>query len=335
MKSLIAKLLRKSLLEVKVYHGHKIPTGEIFHNDNINANGYNKEIMNAIDVWVDDKTFQQNPIEWVDVTKIVPTQKFLSKDNLEDVKGIKIGDNTGAYLVEYNGMYYVIDGHHRLANQIMAGVDKVKAHVQHIKPNKESIGEIYFMKHSNDRIKERINVFSDTDIAPNVKNQILSNIDLLETIDLNPKKSYGIMLGSFLPNSKSPYYFDVNGRGYYQIMDDAVIHDSTGNQFWVVVRENKATTVMLRKEIQTRDVNHNKEKLRVDEIIKDLPSYLKSRESAPSKDKFKKLKLDNGEVVKFYEDTLRFESLDGKPLDIDVIFDYLPEDLQNKILAQY
>jgi hypothetical protein len=132
-KTLIRKLVRKGLHEAIVYHGHKIPVGDIFYNDNLHANGYNKTIMDIIDVWIDDNTFKKNPIEWVDVKKIIPTQKFLSKDNLEDVKGIKIGDNTNAYLVEYNGMYYVIDGHHRLSSQIIDGVDKVKAYVQHVK----------------------------------------------------------------------------------------------------------------------------------------------------------------------------------------------------------
>jgi hypothetical protein len=133
MRGFIKKLLREGLYEAKIYNGHKIPVGDVFYNDNVNAIGYNREIMSLIDVWVDDKTFQSNPIEWVEVKNIIPTQKFLSKDNLDDVKGIKIGHNTGAYLVELNGMYYVIDGHHRLANQIINGVDKVKAYVQHVK----------------------------------------------------------------------------------------------------------------------------------------------------------------------------------------------------------
>ena len=127
MKALIKTLLREA------YLGHKIPVKGVFHNDNIHTNGYNGEVMKHIDVWQDDASFQQNPIEVVDVSKIVPTQKFVTKDNLEDVKDIKIGDNTGAYLVEYKGMYYVIDGHHRISNQIMGGVDKVKAYVQHVK----------------------------------------------------------------------------------------------------------------------------------------------------------------------------------------------------------
>ncbi len=130
MRELIKTRLREGIM--KTYLGHKIPVSKIFLNDNLHANGYNQEMMKVIDVWEDDKTFQQNPIEWVEVTRIVPTQKFVSKDNIEDVKGIGIGDSTGAYLVEYEEMYYIIDGHHRIANQIIEGVDKIKAYVHHV-----------------------------------------------------------------------------------------------------------------------------------------------------------------------------------------------------------
>lgn len=121
-----------SLNEIKIYQGHKIPVEQVFKNPNLHNNGFNSETSKKIDVWVDDETFQKNAVEWVDVNKIVPTQRFLDKDNLEDVKGIKVGNNTGGYLVELDGLYYVIDGHHRLASQIRQGVDKVKAFVQHI-----------------------------------------------------------------------------------------------------------------------------------------------------------------------------------------------------------
>jgi hypothetical protein len=200
-----------------------------------------------------------------------------------------------------------------------------------------NVDEIYFMRHSNDRIKERINVFTDKDIPNNVKSKILSNIDLLDSVNLNPNKDYGVMLGSFKPNKESEHYIDVNGRGYYRIMDDTVIHDSTGDQFWVVVRENKATTVMLRKAIQTRDVNHNKEKLRVDVIIKDLPNYLnklKQSTNQPSREKFKKYKLPSGEAVRYYPESNRFETLEGQPIEMDNIFDALPEDMQDMVLSK-
>lgn len=54
----------------------------------------------------------------------------------------------------------------------------------------------------------------------------------------------------------------------------------------------------------------------------------------PKKDKFKKYKLSNGMVVRYYADSNRFESLDGKPIEIDSIFDSLPDEMQNMVLTK-
>ena len=137
MKGRIKILLRKQLSEVKtleerVNYGDKIPVVDIFLNPNAHASGYNSEISKIVDVYQDDKSFEQNPIEVVDIEKIVPTQRFISKGNLEDVKGTLHNPNTGAYLVNYKGLYYVIDGHHRIATKILYGQTTIKAFVHTI-----------------------------------------------------------------------------------------------------------------------------------------------------------------------------------------------------------
>ena len=118
-----------SIPEGSTYIGHKIPVGDIFLNDNLNggSDGPNWDLMRTIDVYKDDATFEQEPVKTVDVNSIVPTQKFLNKDNLKRVNNV--GNNTGAYLVEYNGLFYVIDGHHRIANEIMNSASSIKAYV--------------------------------------------------------------------------------------------------------------------------------------------------------------------------------------------------------------
>jgi len=71
--------------------------------------------------------------------------------------------------------------------------------------------------------------------------------------------------------------------------------------------------------------------------IKSLQDWKKSTRtpqvSAPKTDKFKKLKLSNGKVVRYYEQLNKFETLEGQPIKNDDIFDELPEELQDKVLA--
>ncbi len=48
--------------------------------------------------------------------------------------------------------------------------------------------------------------------------------------------------------------------------------------------------------------------------------------------RFKKLKLSDGTPVRYYEALNKFETLEGQPINVDDIFDSLPEDLQNKVM---
>jgi hypothetical protein len=53
---------------------------------------------------------------------------------------------------------------------------------------------------------------------------------------------------------------------------------------------------------------------------------------APNVNKFKKIKLIDGTIVKYYELLNKFETLEGQPISVDDILDKLPEDLQNKVI---
>lgn len=131
-------------------------------------------------------------------------------------------------------------------------------------------------EHQLDRIAERFEIFTSNDLKFAVKNHVKHNLRLLGKLKLDRDQSFGIRLCQFVPNKDSQYYKLVdNVRPYYSILDDEVIHDSTGDQFWVITRGNKITTFMLRKSVQTNNLEYNLEKLRVDEIITDLPRFIK------------------------------------------------------------
>lgn len=66
-----------------------------------------------------------------------------------------------------------------------------------------------------------------------------------------------------------------------------------------------------------------------------LPVGSNKQEPQPTKEKFKKIKLPSGDVVKYYEDSNRFETIEGQPIEMDSIFDSLPEELQDMVLSRY
>lgn len=71
--------------------------------------------------------------------------------------------------------------------------------------------------------------------------------------------------------------------------------------------------------------------------IKNLKTWKNSKKGneqpiAPNVNKFKKIKLSDDTIVKYYEALNKFETLEGQPINVDDILDKLPEDLQNKVI---
>lgn len=71
--------------------------------------------------------------------------------------------------------------------------------------------------------------------------------------------------------------------------------------------------------------------------IKNLQDFNKSKRvvqpSEPRTDRFKKIKLTNGKIVRYYEALTKFETIEGQPINNNDIFDVLPEELQDKVLT--
>jgi len=71
--------------------------------------------------------------------------------------------------------------------------------------------------------------------------------------------------------------------------------------------------------------------------IRSLQDWKKSKRvvkpTVQRTDKFKKLKLPNGKVVRYYHILNKFETLEGQPIELDSIFDSLPPELQDTVLS--
>ena len=103
----------------------KARTGEIFDNDVMQPP---REARAKADKMIDDGSYRDIEPTDVEVTKIVPTQRFLGADNLDRV--FDTTQDTGAVLLESGGKFYVLDGHHRIgANIVKGNSTTIKAHV--------------------------------------------------------------------------------------------------------------------------------------------------------------------------------------------------------------
>jgi len=127
MTNKIKILLREALSKISEGEDNKVPVEDVFYHDNAHKNGYNREVHNSLPTDFTDEYFENTPETKVDVKRIVPTQAFVTKSNLSNVDSV--GVRTGAHLVKSGDIYYIIDGHHRIANNIIKGVDVIYAHV--------------------------------------------------------------------------------------------------------------------------------------------------------------------------------------------------------------
>lgn len=117
------KDIHKGLKEANKSTFPKIPVGNVFKN----AIGKlpNSKVNLADEAIEKEKDL---PFEEIALENIVPTQKNINFDNLKKVKDIKDAKDS-IIAVEHEGKYYLIDGHHRVANDILRNLDKVKARI--------------------------------------------------------------------------------------------------------------------------------------------------------------------------------------------------------------
>jgi len=129
-------------------------------------------------------------------------------------------------------------------------------------------------EHAYNRIEERLEHMCDKDdITEEEQETIMENLNLISERDFEKDISYGIMLGRFKINPKSylvtkkhpsGVYYEINSKDEYD-----VVKDSTGNEFWVIIRNNRLITAFLRKTVQRQTAHMPRDEggLGVDEII--------------------------------------------------------------------
>jgi hypothetical protein len=116
----------KFIKKTNPYTYPKVPANNIFSHP---VQVVPREVRALADKHIDDNTFENiAPIEDVNVKDLIPTQKVVTAYNLESA--YKSQDIP--YVLEYNRQYFILDGHHRLANEILDGKEKSKAHVFHV-----------------------------------------------------------------------------------------------------------------------------------------------------------------------------------------------------------
>jgi len=197
---------------------------------------------------------------------------------------------------------------------------------------RESIKDILEARdteHSIERFNERLTFLSRTNsLSSSEVTKLTDNLKLVQQHNFPKKSSYAIKLGNFKVKKESPYYkITKSGEPFYSVPNKKNPHiTSDGNEFWVIVRGNDISTLMLRRKLQLKNTKVAKDSLNVDIIIYDINNYIEdAKRHKISKNKYKKIKLTNGEIIRFYPEMNKFENEYGQEVNLDDILDFLSE----------
>lgn len=113
----------KRLASDNKYTQPKVPSQNIFLND---VEVLSRETESIVGQLVDEG--KNVSVQSVDVSNIIPTQKNVNINNLKEVQDVR----ERPLLFKQGNKYYVIDGHHRISNEILEGEKKVEADVYDI-----------------------------------------------------------------------------------------------------------------------------------------------------------------------------------------------------------
>tara|TARA_R110000851_G_scaffold105565_2_gene224042 strand:+ start:1627 stop:4254 length:2628 start_codon:yes stop_codon:yes gene_type:complete len=159
----------------------KVPVGNIFKND-YKTLPSNK--IKEIDKIINSDTVADLPLDNIEINLIVPTQRNITIPNLEKVKKLDIKPDEEIILVENDGLFYLVDGHHRVSMSILDGLDNIEARVLNdsniVPTDKKVLSEVVDKKNTNINDIKNLDIVSK--FQKDVKAQILKHGDI-ENID--------------------------------------------------------------------------------------------------------------------------------------------------------
>ena len=149
----------------------KVPTKNVFVNE---VEVLEPKDTKGVDAVINEGRENELPSQSIKVSDIVPTQRNLTISNLEETQSVT-DSNEPIILNKKGNKYYVVDGHHRIANEILKGNNSIEAKV--FSPNEEiSVQENTGTIKANPALKD----VESTEIALNeVEESILEKLKTL------------------------------------------------------------------------------------------------------------------------------------------------------------
>ena len=190
----------------------------------------------------------------------------------------------------------------------------------------------------DDSYPTRIEKSTFKDLGPEAKAEVDNRIEFIESLEFDESNQQKIGI----------WVYDANKM----ILHPPFTQRDKGRYLLAIINNNNMTTLYWKHKFEGQydyDITYNElvefskseyydksEKTKL-VSIKNLIAWKNSKKpnlepTLPNPNKFKKIKLIDGTIVKYYELLNKFETLEGQPIIVDDILDKLPVDLQNKVI---
>ena len=211
----------------------KIPTGNVFLNE---PSQPSKEARKRADDVINAGTETDLESETISVKDIIPTQKNLTDRNLRETADV--GTTQEPIIVtEQEGKFYVIDGHHRLANTILSGSQNVE-----VKVVKEPVKEEKVTSEATDGVSKLRDTFNKKGLGSKKPNTPAQKVNI-EDKAIKAKQS----ISKLFPNVEIEVYYNEND--YHKAIGEV---DQSGGTYFnnkVYINLTRATDTTVAHEV--------------------------------------------------------------------------------------
>tara|TARA_B100000963_G_scaffold352709_1_gene366331 strand:+ start:763 stop:1404 length:642 start_codon:yes stop_codon:yes gene_type:complete len=182
-----------------------------------------------------------------------------------------------------------------------------------------------------DAYPERIEQSTFKTLDDKHKKIVDDNIKKLESLEFgNDKDKIGVWLYKSPIQIKHPP-FKERDKGYLLL---AIVNDNEMTTlYWKHRKEGEYDMAIDLDNLIEFSKSKFYDPIKKPITIRNIKAWKRSlEEPKKTKESFKKLKLSSGEVVKYYKNSNKFETIGGEPIKVDDIFDELPYELQDKVM---